>query len=302
MVIKKPSRHEHYYHTHSDFFNYPLDLVHCFLMENYQIGMHEQEFFEINVITKGSGTHYVGENCTTANVGDVFIIPPNLSHGYNGGQGFDVFHVIISDSFMNKNVADLQQLPAFFILFGAEPLMRGKTEKPLHLRLSQESFDKTVKLLNQIEALKDFKDSYECLLRNNLTMVLILSLCENYTKYVPTEIKMLSQDQAFMNSLSYIHQHYFEKITIADLTKIAHLSRTAYIEKFKKICKIPPSEYITQRRIESASNMLINTNLSISEIAYRTGFYDSSHFTKTFENLLKISPVNFRKQKNMHKI
>ena len=41
--------------------------------------------------------------------------------------------------------------------------------------------------------------------------------------------------------------------------------------------------------------MLINTHYSISEIAYRTGFYDKSHFTKTFELETGISPAHYRK-------
>jgi AraC family transcriptional regulator len=74
------------------------------------------------------------------------------------------------------------------------------------------------------------------------------------------------------------------------------MSRSSYIRKFKEICKIPPSTYITQRRIESAKNMLANTSYSISEIAYRTGFYDTSHFTKTFELETNLTPANYRKQ------
>ena len=292
----KPTKHQHYYHTHSDFFNHPLDLSHAFLMDNYQIGMHEQEFFEINVITKGKGIHFIGENSTNAKEGDVFIIPPNLSHGYVGGEGFDVFHVIISDSFMIKNLAELQQLPSFFMLFGAEPLMRGKTEKSLHLSLSQKNFSETVTLLKQIASLNDYNDPFECLKRNNLTMVAITALCENYTKDHSLKKQTKTEDLYFMESISFIHGHYFEKITISDLIKLAHLSRTAYIQKFKEILKVPPLTYVTNLRIESSLSMLVNTNLSISEIAFRTGFYDGSHFTKAFEKKLKISPIEYRKK------
>ena len=48
MEFQKLANHNHYYHTHSDFFHYSSDLVHAFLMDNYNIGMHEQEFYEIS--------------------------------------------------------------------------------------------------------------------------------------------------------------------------------------------------------------------------------------------------------------
>ena len=113
MEVQQLKKHAHYYYTHPDFFNNTTDLVHAFIMKDYEIGMHEQEFYEINIITKGVGTHYIGDSRVDATVGDVFIVPPHIEHGYVGGDGFDVFHVIMSDAFMIKYIADLQQLPFF---------------------------------------------------------------------------------------------------------------------------------------------------------------------------------------------
>ncbi len=298
MNLKKLPKHEHYYHTHADFFKNNLDLTRAFLMPDYEIGMHEQEFYEINLITKGSGIHYLGESHIQAKKGDVFIIPPNHSHGYVGGKGFDVFHILISDAFMNKYLVDLQQLPSFYTLFGVEPLMRGKTPTPLNLSLSEYEFNSAIALLFNISQHSNVNDLFECIKRTNLTMVAIVTLCEAYEKKVPSFKKSTQSDQYFMQSVTYIHEHFYEKITINDLANIAHLSRTAYINKFKEICKIPPSAYITKLRIESAMNMLAGTNLSILEIAYRTGFYDASHFTKIFESHLKITPQEYRNLKN----
>ena len=81
MNFIKLGNHDHYYHTHSDFFHNSHDLVHAFLMKDYYIGMHEQEFFEINIISRGNGIHYINNNRINANTGDVFIIPPKISHG-----------------------------------------------------------------------------------------------------------------------------------------------------------------------------------------------------------------------------
>ena len=75
-----------------------------------------------------------------------------------------------------------------------------------------------------------------------------------------------------------IHERYYDKLTIADLAKATKLSRSLFIKKFKQICGLPPLEYITVKRIEAAEQMLLNTNLSIMDIAIKCGFYDSSHF------------------------
>ena len=74
------------------------------------------------------------------------------------------------------------------------------------------------------------------------------------------------------------------------------MSRSSYIKKFKMICKMPPSAYIIKIRTESAAVMLLSTDISISEIAIRTGFYDASHFIKAFEGTHSKSPIAYRNE------
>ena len=296
MEMLKLRNHSHYYHTHEDFFHHSTDLVHAFLMKDYDIGMHEQEFFEINIISRGSGTHYINNNTINANVGDVFIIPPKISHGYVGGEGFDVFHIILSDAFMNKYIADLQNISAFYKLFGAEPLMRGKTSDPLHLTLSKEELAPTLNILFEIARYINYSDPTESLIRSNLAMASIGLLCNTYAMNTPNSNMTQSEEHALMESISYIHEKYYEKIKIDTLLQIAHMSRTSYIKKFKEICKMSPAAYITKVRLDAALVMIQTTSLSVSEIAYKTGFYDASHLTKTFETLYHTSPMSYREK------
>ncbi len=294
MEYQNIPRHNHYYYTHEDFFVSSYDLVHAFLMEDYDIGLHEQEFYEINIVTGGSGLHYINNHTVEASVGDVFIIPPKVPHGYIGGADFDVFHIILSDRFMNKYIADLQKLPSFYVLFGAEPLMRGRTKAPLHLRLTSEIFRSTSNILWEISCYKNYHDTVESLIRSNFALITIGLLCNDYTKSNASSDSDYFKDRAIMESISYIHEHYYDKISVNDLSRIARMSRSSYMNKFKKICKISPSAYITKIRVEAASAMLTSTNLSITDIAIRTGFYDSSHFTRTFEGFYSISPTEYR--------
>lgn len=293
----KLQKKEHYYYYHWEFFKSDLDITRVFVEKNYSTDMHEQEFYEINIITKGEGIHFIEENEMPAKLGDVFIIPPHVTHGYIGGDGFNVYHMLLSDSFIRKFITDLQQLPNFFTLFTAEPLMRTTSTTPLYLSINRENYQLINEILNQLLMYENSFDPISNLLRTNLCMVFISHLCRIYSENIAKDkIHDTSEDESFMKSISYIHENYNKKITINDLCEIAHMSRSSYIRKFKEICKIPPSTYITQRRIESAKNMLANTSYSISEIAYRTGFYDTSHFTKTFELETNLTPANYRKQ------
>ena len=296
MDITRPEKCKLFFY-HKDIFN-DTDTVKVFVEYDYEIDMHQQEFYEINIVTKGSGIHFIGDNKINVKVGDVFIIPPNVPQGYIGGKGFDVFHITISDNFIRKYITDLEQLPNYFTLFAAEPIMRASTREPLYLSLNQEQFKDVKTILDLLLNFSDHKhDSISDLSRVSLTIFFISSICKIYTlNQDSNDVIKSNEDTHFMNSISYIHANFNKKITIEDLCEIAYLSRSTYIRKFKSICKIPPALYIIKQRLEAAKRMLTNTSYSISEIAYKTGFIDASHLTRTFENEYKITPTTYRKQ------
>lgn len=285
---------------HWQFFKNHLDITRAFVEKNYNRNMHSQEFYEINIVTKGSGMHYLQDKKIPISVGDVFIIPPHTAHGHAGGNGFDVYHILLSDDFMNKYKTELQQLPSFYTLFSAEPLMRSNIGAKFHLSLDKEQFKHITPICNNILKFNSHENPFECVNRNHYVMVLISYFCEIYAKNFAEREAHISQDEIFMKSISYIHEYYYEKITIGTLAKIAQTSRSSYISKFKQICKMPPSSYISKQRIEAAENLLLNTSFSISEIAFRTGFYDAAHFTKIFTSVKNLSPLAYRKKHSIN--
>ncbi len=284
-----------YHYKSTVTFKNELDNVHTFVMQNYKIGMHFQDFFEINIVTRGKGVHYIEDNSIDAEIGDVFIIPPMVKHAYAGGDGFDVFHILLSDKFIEKNMNELQLLPSFFTLFTAEPLIRAKTDSALHLRLKREQFDVIKGMLDQTLGFSDYNVSFDSVMRSGYALAVISSLCRAYTENNESDSLNKNEDEAFMNAISYIHESYHKKITIDELAKIACLSRSTFVRKFRKICKASPIEYITVRRIEAAEYMLLNTKYSILDIAFKCGFYDAAHFFRAFSEYNGISPSAYRK-------
>lgn len=291
-------KHRIYYYTQKRVFGDEPDSVHAFVMPGYNIGMHVQEFHEINIVIRGKGMHYIEENCLEATVGDIFIIPPEVRHGYVGAPDFDVFHVLIHRRFIEKHSFDFQSLESYFDLFSAEPIMRTKSKKPLYLKLSDERFEKVRALLSQMEEYPDTALASDCLARNGLTTVLISMLCKAYSESensVDTGGGLHRADECFMKAISKIHESYKEKLSVCELAKIANLSRSAFVRKFTEICKLPPSEYLTKRRLEAAEYLLLHSALSVADIAFETGFYDASHLNKVFTAQNGISPNAFRK-------
>lgn len=295
--MERLARDKTYYFKDELTFKHPLDNVRYFVMENYNIGMHKQSFFEINVVVRGSGEHHIEGAVVPAEVGDVFIIPPEVEHGYTGGEGFDVYHIIVRNRFIQRNIAELQQIDGFSILFNVEPIMRAKANKHLHLKLGAEQFESILPILEHRKMQKWFYTPEDSVISTGFLLIIITELCKIYVKNSASMIwESEIKDAAFMRSLALIHERYAEKLTVSVLAREARLSKSTYMRKFLYICKMPPAEYITRKRIESAENMLKNSNASISEIAEKVGFYDAAHFSKTFKKANGVSPLEYRKK------
>jgi AraC-like DNA-binding protein len=291
----KKNHYEEY--LDKDMFRESFDTIHTFLMQDYSIGMHYQEFFEINIVTDGEGMHYIGDNRVPAKKRDVFIITPMIHHGYVCGEGLNVFHVLISKRFMEKNISDLQKLPAFFHLFTAEPLMRTTVQKPRYLRLGEAEFEMIDPILKKLLEYHSIRNLSHALIRESLTVMLITLLSEMYSKRLGYEDAVSgAEDDALMQAIAYINEYYYTGITISELATMSRLSRSSFIRKFNAICKMSPAAYIKKRRIEASEILLTSTSLSIADIAEKCGFYDASHFTKIFVQEKNVSPSKYRKQ------
>ena len=291
-----PDNEQRYNYPAYFFFKTEYDLCRAFVMKDFDTGMHIQEFFEINMVVNGEGAHYIGDNRRMCSVGDVFVIPPDVRHGYVGGDGFDVLHIIMSDRFLERERSELSLLPSFKTLFHVEPMFRAVSPEQLHLKLNDAQLQRIRPIIDELLAHNEDSGLSASLVRRGLVLSLITLLCDIYTQNNEgIGAEQLSLDKAFLEALAMIHERYYEKITIEDLAKTAILSRSAFIKKFKSVCKMPPAQYLEKRRIEAACYMLKSTLLSINEIAYRTGFHDASHFSRSFSAVMGITPGKYRK-------
>jgi len=96
-------------------------------------------------------------------------------------------------------------------------------------------------------------------------------------------------------AIDYIDRHLDEDISISEICSYVHLSKYYFCHLFKEITGMSPVKYISERRITNAKKLLISSNLSLSEIAMRSGFSSFSNFSNAFRKLEGITPGMFRK-------
>ena len=98
----------------------------------------------------------------------------------------------------------------------------------------------------------------------------------------------------------HIREHIDRPISVSELAQLASLSVSALERKFKKHLRVTPMQYIKRLRISFASQALIQTDLSINEIAHRYGFCDHSYMSKEFRRVVGMTPREYRQRRMEH--
>ena len=109
------------------------------------------------------------------------------------------------------------------------------------------------------------------------------------------EVARMRRNQRLKEILSYIREHFTEKITLDDIAEHLHLSTNECCRFFKKNMNCTLFEYITEYRLGKSMELLENTDLSVAQIAYESGFGSSSYFIEKFRKNVGMTPAAFRK-------
>lgn len=128
----------------------------------------------------------------------------------------------------------------------------------------------------------------------NLELLLILL----FTKFDPQQLNLISEDDKRRSTmrllLTYVEEHYAEKLALEDLADYAQYNRTYISTLFKQMVGINFHEYLTRVRFQHALNDLTYTKDSLTDIALKNGFPDLKTLTARFRTTLLRTPAEYR--------
>ena len=104
--------------------------------------------------------------------------------------------------------------------------------------------------------------------------------------------------EAIMSACNYINQHFQEPLTLEEVAAISGFSRYHFTRIFKQCMHMTFYEYLNQKRVAKAEELLITTDQSVTEIAMNSGFSSISSFNRTFKSLKGCSPTVYRNKWN----
>ena len=104
------------------------------------------------------------------------------------------------------------------------------------------------------------------------------------------------QHERFRSVVEYLDDHFREPLSLEQLSKVAHMSRSAFCRFFKRTTGVGFVQYLTDLRLSHARTLLRDTDDSIVTICYEVGFTNLSNFNRRFAHHCGLTPSAYRKQ------
>ena len=254
---------------------------------------HTHSFAELVIILSGTGHHRVAGQLLPIAAGDVFVILGDKAHGFEELSDLHLVNLLFDPSILDSRTYDLSRLPGFHALFSLEPQWRGEGDVSAHLRLDAGRLDRTMGLIERIEdELNCREDGYRFMASVHF-MGLVGELSRWYTGAQHPGARRLSRIGA---AIGFLEHHLDEVVTLEELAGLTDLSASTLNRAFRRAVGLPPLAYHLRLRIRRAGDLLRTTDLSVTEIAGRTGFDDANYFARQFGKAMGLSPSAYRKR------
>jgi len=254
--------------------------------------LHSHDFSELVIVLSGTGIHFTEEGDFRVNAGDVFVIQGATSHGYKELEDLYLVNLLFSMDQLPLPFLDISYIPGYQALFHLEPRYRGSHNFASRLKLQADDFIRVNSLVDRIE--QEYRNSRKGYryMASVIFMELIGTLSRCYDNSENTQNRELLR---IARGLSYLEHHLAEKISLKELEDETGMSMSSLNRHFKRVTGVPPLEYHLRQRIRRACTLLRQTDLNITEIAFKTGFDDSNYFARQFRRVTGMTPSRYRK-------
>lgn len=111
-------------------------------------------------------------------------------------------------------------------------------------------------------------------------------------------VKKKEYMETIMSACNYINQHYQEQLSLENVADVSGFSRFHFTRIFKQCMNMTFYEYLNQKRISKAEELLSTTGQSVTEIAMNSGFSSISAFNRTFKSMKGCSPSVYRSKRD----
>lgn len=271
--------------------NGPLSLIERDL-SFFKAPFHFHPEFELVYIVESFGKRIIGDSIQPFVPGEMVFI------------GSDLPHVWLNDESFYKNIPELKAkaivlyfnkalfTPSFYKIKETLKLNEFFQKASRGISINGKTKEIIVKKLNQLLLKDNFKKIigiFEILHILSWSKEINFITSEGYNTHL-----IYSETDRLSAVYKYVQQNFSNHINLATIAGISNLTPQSFCRLFKKRTGKNFVEHLNEIRIAEACKLLIDSDLSVSEIAYNCGYKTVSNFNKLFKNITGVSPKIYR--------
>lgn len=246
---------------------------------------HFHNEFEILSVKEGEMNFLHEGESSILKRGDIVFINPNEYHALKTTSGLAVYTAFVFPK-------ELITFPKnhFFQNEFTEKIFSGKAKLPTVLNSGSPLYKK---IIDPITKMRDIYDATDPQMLPLLLEIFTHFLKENALTQVSAQNKKFPD--YIKLCIDYISENCDKNIKLNDLSDLAHISPNYLCAAFKNTTGLTPIEHLQVIRIKKATRLLLETELSVEEIAQKCGFQNVGYFIKIFKKQNSLTPHAFRK-------
>lgn len=248
---------------------------------------HYHSHYEILYIESGSRTISINETKhieLTPN--NIALLPPNIIHATTSNSANQSRILINLSSSLIREIVDFSSnrvISCFDTMFLPLNPYDVKTLKSFIQQLIFIQSEPNTYLKNE-----KIKFTVSCLL---------VALSDINYRYTNNNIPSKEQSEKMLNMdsiIEYISSHYYENISLVDLSKKVAMSKQHFIRIFTEKYQTTPIKYLNMFRVITAQRLLESNTMNVTEVFKACGFNSSAHFSRVFKQITGVSPKAYQ--------
>jgi AraC-like DNA-binding protein len=251
-----------------------LDLVR-FVRYDHAFPRHSHEEFTVGAFETGNGSLGYRGASWRAYDGTVLAVPPDEVHTAEplSGQGWTYRAMYPSPALMSVALGHGASgtTPAFF-------------GRPIH---DDAPLARSIAFVHTL-----LENGERHLDAESLLVTTLHALVARHGDALPPAPRDTPVARIVKTARDYLHANYAVPVKLATLASVCGTSPFHLVRSFTEVLGIPPHAYLTQIRANRARALLLSGE-SLSGVAYRCGFCDQSHLTRTFKRLFGVTPGSY---------
>lgn len=256
--------------------------------DNYSMhSAHSHSYYEMFYLLHGSCDLLMNDNIYHLTPGNIAFIPIDALHrtSYKGSAFHERIDIEFTDNYAETLLSHT----------GKNWLRNNLFSKILFI--PEEYRGEINHLLSLIIAENQTSDNFsQCMVKmyfQELLVKILRHINESPNMIITNEAR--TTDESIASAINYINENFSNNITLDDMANLLHLNPSYFSKKFKSVNGLGFKEYLNNVRINHSEKLLLETDMSITEIAFECGYENSNYYGDAFKKVNKVSPSTFRR-------